>query len=286
MQEFSTRVAVVTGAASGIGYAIAQKCLAEGMRVVIADIDAQELDRAAARLAGDEPGTVLAVPTDVALEAQLEHLADTAFAHFGAVHLLFNNAGVGGRGNTLTATKKDWEWVIGVNLMSVINAVRIFAPRMIAQNEPGHIVNTASVAGLIGGVNPGYALTKHAVVALTESLYADLKQASACVGASVLCPGLINTNIMNSERHRPGYASDAASVAARPSDEILAKQEIFRVALANGMAPAQVAEIAFDGIRDGRLYILTHAEFNERIVNRANNIAAGVNPEVDLYSLG
>lgn len=284
MKDFSGKVAVITGAASGIGYALAAKCLAEGMQVVIADIDAEALNRAAEQLKTTGNEAVLAIATDVAREAELERLADTAFSHFGAVHLLFNNAGVGGRGNSITATKNDWNWIIGVNLMSVINGVRIFAPRMIAQNEPGHIINTASVAGLIGGVNAGYAVTKHGVVALTETLYTDLKQANAPIGTSVLCPGLINTNIMNSESYRPDYVTDATEAVA-PSAEVQARQDMFRAALAQGMPPAQLADIVFEGIRAQRLYILTDSNFNDAILTRADNITSGTNPAVDLLSL-
>lgn len=277
MKDFAGKVAVVTGAASGIGFALAEKCLAEGMQVVMADIEAEALLRAAEKLMAGGNNAVLPVQTDVARLEALEELAETAFSRFGGVHLLFNNAGVGGRGTAVTSTTKDWEWIIGVNLMSVIHGVRIFAPRMLAQNEPGHIINTASVAGLIGGVNAGYAVTKHGVVALTESLYAELRQTAACIGASVLCPGLINTNIMDSASHRPAYVSDDI-VHPEPSAEVQARMTAFRAALAEGMAPSQLADIVFDGIRAERLYILTHTDFNEIILGRANNICSGTNP--------
>ncbi|MEM8768886.1 MAG: SDR family NAD(P)-dependent oxidoreductase, partial [Pseudomonadota bacterium] len=198
MQDFAGKVAVITGAASGIGRALTEKCIAEGMHVVMADIEEAVLEQAAAELQATTNNQVLPIVTNVAIEAELRKVCAEAVETLGGVHLLFNNAGVGGGGNAWTATQKDWDWVLGVNLWSVIYGLRVFIPQMISQGEPCHIVNTASVAGLIGGsTNALYSVTKHGVVALTENLYVDLQTEGTQIGCSVLCPGFVNTNIFD-----------------------------------------------------------------------------------------
>ncbi|MCB1647704.1 MAG: SDR family NAD(P)-dependent oxidoreductase, partial [Pseudomonadales bacterium] len=221
---------------------------------------------------------VLPVVTNVALEAGIKSLFDQTMAEFGAVHLLFNNAGVGGGGNAWTATQKDWDWVLGVNLHSVIFGLRHFIPQMLAQNEPCHIVNTASVAGLLGGTtNALYSVTKHGVVALTENLFNDLKAVTDQVHCSVLCPGFVNTNIFDSGRNRPAdLANDGPEPIRSKEDE--ERIAAFREILKQGLQPAQLADIVFDSIRAERLYILTHPDFNELIRVRAGNITSGTNP--------
>ena len=217
--------------------------------------------------------------TDVAQLEALEHLKARAIETFGAVHLLFNNAGVGGAGNAWRGSVNDWTWTIGVNLYSVIHGLRVFVPQMLDQGDVCHIVNTASVAGLLGGVtNAPYSVTKHGVVALTEQLYRDLGNEGADqIGCSVLCPGLINTNIMSSDRNRPDTLMDAP-VALTPEQE--AGRAMFQAMLEEGMPPAQVADIVFQAIRNRQLYILTHTDFNERILERANEITTGTNPAI------
>jgi NAD(P)-dependent dehydrogenase (short-subunit alcohol dehydrogenase family) len=203
MKDFRGKVAVITGAASGIGRGIAERCVSEGMKLVLADIDEANLTKAETELktAG---GTVLGVRTDVSKRSDVERLARQALDAFGQVHLLLNNAGVAAGGAAWEATWNDWEWVIGVNLWGVIHGVKAFTPLMLAQNTECHIINTSSAAGLIvgGGFAP-YAVTKHAVVALSESLYLTLQQRNSLVKVSVLCPGLVRTNIANAERNRP-----------------------------------------------------------------------------------
>jgi NAD(P)-dependent dehydrogenase (short-subunit alcohol dehydrogenase family) len=278
MQEFEGRVAVITGAASGIGRALTEKCIAEGMHVVMADIEEAVLEQAAAELQATTNNQVLPIVTNVAIEAELRNVLNQTLEEFGAVHLLFNNAGVGGGGNAWNATQKDWDWVLGVNLWSVIYGLRVFVPQMIAQDTPCHIVNTASVAGLIGGsTNALYSVTKHGVVALTENLFVDLKAAEAKIGCSVLCPGFVNTNIFNSGRNRP---SDLVNEASPPTPTAEDEQRIamFREILRQGMQPPQIADIVFDAIRDNQLYILTHDHFDEMIRTRADNIVTGTNP--------
>ena len=199
MQDFAGKVAVITGAASGIGKALTEKCIAEGMHVVMSDIEEAVLEKTAAELQATTNNQVLPIVTNVAIEAELRKVRDEAVEHLGGVHLLFNNAGVGGGGNAWNATQKDWDWVFGVNLWSVIYGLRVFVPQMIAQQTPCHIVNTASIAGIIGGsTNALYSVTKHSVVALTENLSVDLQAENANTGCSVLCPGFVNTNIFNS----------------------------------------------------------------------------------------
>ncbi len=278
MKDFKGKVAVVTGAASGIGRAIAEHCLAEGMHVVMADIQEDALANTARELQASGANSILPVKTDVAILEEIEQLAERAYAEFGAVHLLFNNAGVGGGGNAWQATQKDWDWVLGVNLWSVIHGVRTFVPRMIEQDTECHIVNTASVAGLLGGTtNACYAVTKHGVVALTENLYRDLEQEGTKIRCSVLCPGFVNTNIFDSGRNRPDHlANEAAPAAITP--EMQARIDMFRAVLKEGMQPPQLAKIVFDGIRNERLYVLTHEHFGDMIKRRADNIATGVNP--------
>jgi NAD(P)-dependent dehydrogenase (short-subunit alcohol dehydrogenase family) len=269
---------VITGAASGIGRGLTEKCIAEGMHVVMADIEEAVLEQAAAELQATTNNQVLPIVTNVAIEAELRNVLNQTLEEFGAVHLLFNNAGVGGGGNAWNATQKDWDWVLGVNLWSVIYGLRVFVPQMIAQDTPCHIVNTASVAGLIGGsTNALYSVTKHGVVALTENLFVDLKAAEAKIGCSVLCPGFVNTNIFNSGRNRPSDLVNEASPPA-PSPEDEQRIAMFREILRQGMQPPQIADIVFDAIRDNQLYILTHDHFDEMIRTRADNIVTGTNP--------
>jgi len=202
MKAFQGKVAVVTGAASGIGRALAERCAQEGMKVVLADIEGQALLQASGDLAAQGAQT-LAVPTDVSQAGEVETLARKAFEAYSAVHLLFNNAGVGAGTTAWESTLADWEWVLGVNLWGVIHGLRAFVPRMLAQETECHVVNTASVAGLLPGRGV-YGVSKHAVVALSEALSADLGQQRSKIGVSVLCPGYVNTRILDSSvRHRP-----------------------------------------------------------------------------------
>ena len=211
MQDFAGKVAVITGAASGIGKALTEKCIAEGMHVVMADIEEAALEKAAAELQATTNNQVLPIVANVAMEAELRKVRDEAVETLGGVHLLFNNAGVGGGGNSWNATQKDWDWVFGVNLWSVIYGLRVFVPQMIAQETPCHIVNTASIAGIIGGsTNALYSVTKHGVVALTENLSVDLKEEDTNIGCSVLrsCqprrPATADAGRRAAHRHVPG----------------------------------------------------------------------------------
>src|SRR5215213_2253376 len=257
MQDVKDRVAVVTGAASGIGLATAQRLAAERMHLVLADIEADAL--AAAEAAIKATGVeVLAVPTDVASPDAVDRLADAAFATFGRVHVLFNNAGVAATAATLRlraweGTLADWDWTLGINLLGVVHGVRAFVPRMLDGGEEGHIVNTASIAGLATAANP-YNVSKHGVVCLTEGIYRDLREMGARLSASVVCPGLINTNILDAERNRAGGFGERTDVASMRA-EVQQFAAVFEAALRGGYGPEVVADQVLDGIRDDRFYI-------------------------------
>lgn len=275
MKDFKGKVAVITGAASGIGRGLAEKCISEGMKVVLADVDEEVLANTESdlRSAG---GTVLATRTDVSKRGDVEELARNTIGHFGQVHLLFNNAGVGAGGAPWEATWNDWEWVIGVNLWGVIHGIKVFTPIMLQQNTEGYIVNTASAAGLtVGGPSGPYAVTKHAVVALSESLYLTLQQRNAPVKASVLCPGLVRTDIANSDRHRPEELRDESK---QLSPEMQAAWTAFKSLIDSSMPPLKVADIVFEAIRNDQFYILPHPEWIEAVQLRTDKLLRMENP--------
>src|SRR3954453_6260602 len=212
MDSFQGKVAVVTGGASGIGRALAETFAGEGMQIVLADVQPEPLARVE-RALRDRGARVLAVQTDVSQAADVEALAAKTLEAFGAVHVVCNNAGVAVGKTTWEHTVADWEWVLGVNLWGVIHGIRTFVPIMLEQGTEGHIVNTASVAGLLAsGFKPSYDVSKFGVVALSESLYRELEAIQAKVKVSVLCPGLVKTNIMASGRNRPGRLENGAAV--------------------------------------------------------------------------
>lgn len=276
MTLFQDKVAVVTGAASGIGRAIAEHSVRAGLKVVLADIDEPNLAKAEAELKA-LGGTVLAIRTDVSKRSDVELLAQQTLDAFGQVHLLFNNAGVAAGGAPWEATWNDWEWVVGVNLMGVIHGVKVFTPIMLAQNTECHIVNTASMAGLIvGSGSAPYAVTKHAVVALSENMYLTLQQRNSPVKVSVLCPGLVRTDIINVERHRP---AELRNEPAPRTPEMEAGLAAFQAALDASMPPSQVAEAVFDAIQKEQFYILSHPEWAEVIQLRTEKLLHMENPQ-------
>ncbi len=282
MKNLDGRVAVVTGGASGIGRAVATKFAEAGMRVVLADIQEDALDRAASELAA-AGHQVIGVRTDVSVGESVEALAATVMAEFGAVHVLHNNAGVGVGGYIWTHTQRDWEWVLGVNLWGVIHGVRVFVPLMISQGEPAHIVNTASMAGLISVPGLGaYNVSKHGVVTLSETLERDLRIAGVPIGVSVLCPGLVMTNIFESHRNRPGDISDEGQdpgllglTAAADGPARADALESFGTML----TPEQVATAVLEAVVDDHFYILTHPEPARSLVrSRADDIIEARHP--------
>ncbi|MEO7031967.1 MAG: SDR family oxidoreductase, partial [Herbaspirillum sp.] len=243
MNEFKNKVAVITGAGSGFGHECARIGAKLGMKLVLADVQQDALDQVKSEL--EAQGTeVLAVRCDVRHADEVQALADATIKRFGAVHLLFNNAGVGSGGLIWENTQSDWEWVLGVNLWGVINGVRIFTPLMLdtAKKEPGyqgHIVNTASMAGLLNAPTMGvYNVSKHAVVSLSESLYQDLQLVEAPISASVLCPYFVPTGISQSQRNRP---ADVKS-SGKPTASQLAAQAMSDKAVSSGKVSA--AEVA------------------------------------------
>jgi NAD(P)-dependent dehydrogenase (short-subunit alcohol dehydrogenase family) len=267
------RVAVVTGAASGIGFGLSERFASEGMRVVMADIEEPALAEAAEVLIG-RGGEVLPVPTDVSRPEQVDALRDRALETFGAVHVLCNNAGVAGLGRPLwDLTPGEWAWVLGVNLWGVINGIRSFLPAL-REQDAAHVVNTASVAGLVAGILGPYSVTKHGVVALSEALYFQLLQHGAGVGVSVLCPGWVKTRIVDSDRNRPAELGPAAELEPTQA----AVREVGRQRVESGIEPAEVAAHVVDAIRSGRFYVLTHPEMNDAIRRRAEEVLAGGPP--------
>ena len=276
MKEFKGKVAVITGAASGIGLGIAERCVSEGMKVVLADIDEANLTKAETELK-TRGGTVLGVRTDVSKRSDVELLAHHALDAFGQVHLLVNNAGVAAGGAPWEATWNDWEWVIGVNLWGVIHGVKVFTPLMLAQNTECHIINTSSTAGLIvGSGSAPYGVTKHAVVALSECLYLSLQQRNSLVKVSVLCPGLVRTNIANAERQRP---VELRNEPVTMTPEMQAGLAAFKAIIEAGMPPLQVADVVFDAINKEQFYILPHPEWTEVIQLRTDKLLRMENPQ-------
>jgi NAD(P)-dependent dehydrogenase (short-subunit alcohol dehydrogenase family) len=276
MQNFQGKVAVVTGAASGIGFGLAQRATAEGMRVVLADIERTALAAAESELRAGG-AEVLGVVTDVANPVSVQALLERTRAQFGTVHLLCNNAGVVVGGPTWELTLDDWNWVLGVNLWGVIHGIRTFVPELLAHGEEAHVVNTASMAGLLAGpYTAAYTAAKHAVVGISESLHNELGLIGDRVGVSVLCPGWVNTRIADAGRNRPAHLSGTVDQAARP--ERAAMEAMGRAALAAGMAPAAVADIVFRAIRERRFWIFTDQDMCALAKVRFDGAFAGRNP--------
>lgn len=264
MRELKGETAVITGAASGLGRELAVRCAAEGMRLVLADVDEAGLAETAGLLDGVE---VECVTCDVSRPEDVERLAEVADERFDGARLLFNNAGVAVAGPTWTTTLDEWKWVLDVNLMGVVHGIRSFVPRMLQRGGPAHVVNTASVAGLISP--PGssiYATSKHGVVALSECLHHDLRMAQAEIGVSVLCPAYVNTGIAESDRNRPPELSESNPLAAPYEAQV-------RKAVRSGrLSAAEVAETTLDAVKADRFYILTHPKIKGSIEARMRDI--------------
>ena len=275
MDRLEGRVAVVTGAASGIGLALAERFAAEGMKVVMADVERGALDAAAAGVRA-AAAAVLAVPVDVSRAEDVERLAAETYAAFGSAHVVCNNAGVAVIGAVHEHSLADWQWVMGVNLWGVIHGVRAFVPRMLAGGDEGHIVNTASMAGLsTAPFMAVYDVTKHGVVALSEAMFKEFEVTGAPIGVSVVCPGLINTNIMRSSRNRPSELAEEgkAGPMAQAFGQALGDR------LTRGYPPSEVAEQVVRGIREKRFYVVpAQPEVREAATIRAQDIIGLRNP--------
>ena len=280
MNDLKGRVAVVTGAASGIGLAMANRFASAGMAVVLADIEQSALDSASHEV-GASGAEVLAVRVDVSDAAAVEDLAVRTYERFGAVHVLCNNAGVGGGGHQATLSVAEWNWVLGVNLHGVIHGIASFLPRMIEGGDHGHVVNTASMAGHLAfsGMGP-YNASKYAVVGISESLYHEL--ADTNVGVSVLCPGWVNTRIGESSRNRPAGVPERI---VRPED--IARNDYVASVLAAGLPPSAIADLVHAAIVDDTFWIFSHPEMLTGVRQRADGILAGRNPQrAELRNLG
>lgn len=280
MKHFKGRVAVITGAASGLGREFADRAAELGMKLVLADVQADALERATDELLAGG-AEVLAMVCDVSKGAHVQELADAAIARFHGIHLVFNNAGVGSGGLVWENTEADWQWVLGVNLWGVIHGVRVFMHAMLdcAKRDPdyeGHIVNTASMAGLLNAPAMGvYNVSKHAVVALSETLYHDLQLVDAPIGASVLCPYFVPTGIHQSHRNRP----EELKPEMRPTASQLASQALTTKAVESGKVSAlDVSRLTFDAIREGQFYIYSHPQALGGVQERMEAIVSGANP--------
>jgi NAD(P)-dependent dehydrogenase (short-subunit alcohol dehydrogenase family) len=281
MEQFEDRVAVVTGAGSGIGRALAIHAAQEGMRVAIADVELGALEDAAAEVetAGAE---VLVVPTDVARAEQVDELARLTYERFGAVHLLCNNAGVFQAGISWQRELADWEWVLGVNVWGVLHGIRAFVPRMLEGGHEGHVVNTSSVAGMItGAYSAPYITSKFAVLALTECLAHDLRAHEAPIGVSLLVPALVDTKIAYSTRNRP----DEPPGEAQAPDHHFVEQALRGLLERGGRPPDEVAGLVFDAVRTGRFLVTTSDATEDMLRERFDAVLAGELPPMTQWDL-
>ncbi|MFZ2306328.1 MAG: SDR family oxidoreductase [Rhodoferax sp.] len=281
ISDFKNKTAVLTGAGSGFGLECARIGAKLGMNLVLADVQQDALDRTVAEMqAAGAP--VLAMRVDVSKADQMQALADAAFARFGAPHFVFNNAGVGAGGLVWENSLQDWEWVLGVNLMGVVHGVRLFTPMMLAaaKADPayqGHIVNTASMAGLLNAPNMGiYNVSKHAVVSLSETLYQDLALVTDQISASVLCPFFVPTGIAQSHRNRPG---DLSTADAKPTRSQLIGQAMSDKAVNSGkVTAAEVAQMVFDAMAANQFYIYSHPKAIGSVQTRMEDVLMSRNP--------
>ncbi|MFX1275970.1 MAG: SDR family NAD(P)-dependent oxidoreductase [Promethearchaeota archaeon] len=281
MQDFEDKVAVITGAASGIGLGIAKRAVNEGMKVVIADIEEKAL-ASAKELLKESGDNVLSVVTDVSKESDIRNLAQETIYNFGKVNLLCNNAGVGFSGLLWEASLAEWEWVMNVNLWGVIHGIRIFVPIMLEQDEDCHIVNTSSMAGLLATNYQGiYSMTKFGVVALSEVLNTELSSMNSKIKVSVLCPGFVKTNVMNSIRNAPENVpvpdvdtNTAIQNFIRINPEAEQFAKLFMSMWESGLSPDIAGDIVFGAIKDEAFYILTDTSlfFKNLIKGRMNGI--------------
>lgn len=267
MKEFSGKVAVITGAASGIGQGLAEKAVSLGMNVLLSDLDETALDGLSKVLKVNAKNRIETHRCDVSKSEDVSELAEFAFKAFGRVDLLFNNAGVMMMGNAWEHTCEDWNWVMGVNLYGVVNGINNFVPRMMEQGTPARVINTASIAGFLSSPTTSiYSASKRAVVGLSESLHYELQYVNSNVKISVLCPGAVATEIADSDRNRPDKDQQLED-----EEKLQTKASLQERIAAVGMPPSQVADIVFDAIRDDTFWIFTHPEYLMRIRQEAES---------------
>lgn len=268
MKEFEGKTAIVTGAASGIGLGLAEKFAKERMQVVMADVEEEALNKAVEKLKKHQY-RVMGISADVLIQESMKELFDKSIEAYGNIHILCNNAGIGANSGNKAIweiNKTDWDWSLGVNFYGVLHGLQTFVPHMIDHGEEGHIVTTVSLAGLLPGAGT-YGVSKHAALALTQGLNRDLMARDSKINSSVLCPGFVNTNIMNSERNRPQHL-----VSNNQIDTNDQQLEIFNFLLKNGKEPNEIADIVFKGIKDNIFYILTHPAWDESLRNHFEDI--------------
>jgi NAD(P)-dependent dehydrogenase (short-subunit alcohol dehydrogenase family) len=280
MRDLKGKVAVVTGGASGIGRAMAERFAREGMKVVLADVEEKPLGEAREGLARAGAEAV-AVRTDVSKWEQVDALARRALEAFGAVHVVCNNAGIGAGGMSWELSLEEWRWVLDVNLWGVIHGMRAFVPRFIAQGQ-GHVVNTASIAGLLTAPGMGpYCASKHAVVAISECLHHDLTvTGNGGVKVSVVCPGWVKTNIADSDRNRP---TSVPAAAVTPATQMMSS--MMRAAIAGGIPPEEVAGQVLSAIVEERFWVITHPKTKKGVEKRLRGAIEGQNPEFDMNNV-
>ncbi len=276
MREFTGKTAVVTGAGSGIGRALALAFARQGMRLAVADLDHLGLEQTADLVRSDHPSTAMMVEVcDVSDVDEVTAFADAVFARFGQVHVLCNNAGVFVGGLIWDRPPADFEFVLGANLWGILHGIRAFVPRMLAQGTEGHIVNTSSVAGILGApFEAPYAVSKFAAFAATESLAHDLQAVGSQIRASVLCPGIVATNIVDSDRHRPEH------LRTEFTDDQKFVTDYLGQAVAKGLPPSEVADIVLAAIRTEEFLILTDASYRQELQARSEALAAGRLPDL------
>lgn len=274
---FTDKVAVITGAASGIGLGLAKHCAQQGMRVVMSDKDETQLQNACDAL-GAEGAELIAVSADVSRPEDVDRLANAAYEHYGQVDVLVNNAGVLISGYSWERPPEDWRWILDINLMGVVHGLNSFVPRMLEQGTPGHIVNISSLAGLLAAPLMGpYTVSKQAVIALTETLHYELKGLGGMLKASVVCPGPIQTQIAHSGGDRPVDSM----ISNEANDQLM---QFLDSGISEGLTADECAEKIFAGIRDQKFWILTHEDFKPAYQARADSVLAGTNPVYEAYT--
>jgi NAD(P)-dependent dehydrogenase (short-subunit alcohol dehydrogenase family) len=274
MELSAGKVAVVTGAGSGIGFALANRFARSGLNIVLADVDQAALDEAAAKIGANGVETH-AIVTDVSDEAAVNALAASTMDRFGAVHVVCNNAGVAGRADAWFGPLSNWTWVLGVNLMGVVYGIRAFLPHLVASGG-GHVVNTASIAGVLPGFSPAYDASKHGVVAISEDLYNMMNMLGLPIGVSVLCPGWVRTNILDADRNWPAELGDKPVV---PEQARYIERHVRR-AIDEGAQPAEVADKVADAVETGRFWIFPQRDFLELAIRRWEAIGEELDPIV------